>query len=55
MSEKSHGPVSLTMGHLSKYCELSNYAILLCFMSPCRRQIFHFIDVLHMLSHLLSY
>ena len=29
MSEKSYGPVSLTMGHLIQYCDLSNYAILL--------------------------
>ena len=29
MSEKSYGPVSLTMDYLSKYCDLSNYAILL--------------------------
>ena len=29
MSEKSYAPVSLTMGHLSKYYDLSNYAILL--------------------------
>ena len=29
MSERSHVPVSLTMGHLSQYSDLSNYAIFL--------------------------
>ena len=48
MSEKSYGPVSLTMGHLSLYCDLSNYAIF--FMPPCRRQIFRSIEILHMLT-----
>ena len=28
MSENSYVPVSLAMGHLSKYGDLSNYAIL---------------------------
>ena len=40
MSEKSYVPVSLTMGHLSSYCDLSKYAFLSFFMPPCRRQIF---------------
>ena len=29
MSKKSYVPVSLTIGHLSKYYDLSNYAIML--------------------------
>ena len=29
MSENSYGPVSITMGHLIQYCDLSKYAILM--------------------------
>ena len=50
MSEKSYGPVSLTMNHLSKYCDLSNYAILLFCMPLGRQHIFPFIDILHMFT-----
>ena len=48
MSEKSYGPVSLTIGHFSYYCDyqIAQYC---CFMPPCRRQMFLSIDILHML------
>ena len=46
MSEKSYVSVSLIIGHLSKYYDLSSYAILSLFISSCRRQIIHSIDIL---------
>ena len=48
MSEKSCVPVYLTMVTLSKYCDLSDYAISLSFYTMTRRQIFRSIDRLHM-------
>ena len=45
MSEKTYVPVSLIIGHLSKYYDLSSYAILSLFISSCRRQIIHSIDI----------